>query len=248
MKKISIITVCYNSEKTIARTIASVQCQNYKNYEHLIIDGLSKDKTLSIVEENADRQTKYFCERDNGIYDAMNKGLTKCSGDYVIFLNSDDEFKDSDVLNDINEQMIKNVDIILSNVQQVNNGKVTRTWKPELPSIELIKRGWQPPHPGVIMSRKLTEAVGKFNTKYEISADFDYILRGVLRANTIIKLNRVIVNMNAGGESTKFVNIIKGNKNIVKSLKSNQIDIKPFTYIINRWGPKIIDKILCAVN
>ena len=126
MKKISIITVCYNIERAIERTILSVINQNYNHYEYIIIDGGSSDKTTDIIKKYSDRISYWVSEKDNGIYNAMNKGIKKASGDYLIFMNAGDSFHDNKVLSNIfsSEQ---NADII-SGIALT--GKNEKKWKP----------------------------------------------------------------------------------------------------------------------
>ena len=128
--KISVITVCYNSEKFIKHCIESVNTQLYENIEHIFIDGLSSDNTISIIKNSSKQQKVLISERDNGIYDAMNKGLKICSGDIVCFLNSDDFFSNDNVLDEIaksfNESQNQLVWGNINLVHQNNLSKVIR--------------------------------------------------------------------------------------------------------------------------
>lgn len=117
--KISIVTICYNVANDLAKTLASVRSQTYQNVEYIIIDGGSKDNTLEIINENADVITKYISEPDKGIYDAMNKGISLCSGNWVSFMNAGDEFADDRVLERVFEgkEYAKDIKVLYGNIK-----------------------------------------------------------------------------------------------------------------------------------
>jgi glycosyltransferase involved in cell wall biosynthesis len=206
--KISIITAVYNRESSIEKAIRSLQYQTFNNYEHIIIDGNSADGTLSIINRLKSVQTIVLSEKDSGIYDALNKGLTMATGDIVGFLHSDDIFADCNVLQDINEAF-KNekIDCVygdLEYVSQVNQNKVIRYWSAgNLPAFK-FNFGWIPPHPTLFLRRKLIIKLGGFDQQYQISADYDAMTRYIHLGNaTTYYLNRVLVKMSMGGESNK---------------------------------------------
>ena len=125
---LSVVTVCWNAERTIGRCLESVMIQNFESYEHLIIDGLSNDSTLEIISRYSSDNLRIISQADKGIYDAMNKGIKLAKGEYILFLNADDEFYSEDVLTNIWKK-IQGYDIMLGSVNFLNqNLEVTRVW------------------------------------------------------------------------------------------------------------------------
>jgi glycosyltransferase involved in cell wall biosynthesis len=226
--KISIITVCYNSERTIEDTIKSVLNQSYKNFEFLIIDGKSSDNTMQIVskyKKNFGKKLKVLSEKDNGLYDAMNKGIRLSTGDIIGIINSDDILANNSVFYRIIEEFEKtNSDAVYSNlrfmdydsmkipVRNFNAGNLTK------------KFGWHPPHPTFYVLTKIYNELGYYNTNYKIAADYDFMLR-VIDSNSykISYINDYLVYMRSGGLST---NGLKGYYNNFKEsclvLKNNK--------------------------
>src|ERR1043166_6204978 len=147
--KISIITVCYNSERYIKDAIDSVLHQTYKDIEYIIVDGASKDKTVEIIKSYGNRITKFVSEPDKGIYDAMNKGLKMASGDYLGILNSDDFYIDNNVIeNVVNELKQNKTDSLFADLIYVNNAnppQQVRYWKTNPFIKNSFKKGWHPP-------------------------------------------------------------------------------------------------------
>src|SRR5574344_628581 len=155
--KISLITVCYNSEETIEDTLKSVLNQTYRNYEYIIIDGLSKDNTLSIIKQYESKfngKLKYISEKDKGLYDAMNKGIELATGDIVGILNSDDILYDENVFELINKSFDKDTDGVYSNLLLMNEDftKVTRNFKSKKVT---KKKGFHPPHPTLYLKKDI---------------------------------------------------------------------------------------------
>ena len=128
MYKVSIITVCYNSQSTILDTIKSVNNQNYKFIEHIFIDGKSEDNTVNIIKKNSNLNTILISEKDYGIYDAMNKGIKLASGEIILILNSDDMFYKEDTLNKIVEVFVsnKNIDLVYGNLIITKKNRILR--------------------------------------------------------------------------------------------------------------------------
>lgn len=173
MVKYSIITVCLNSESTIERCLTSVKNQKVANYEHIVIDGLSTDSTLAIVEKYNVNQC--ISEKDAGIYDAMNKGALLAKGSYVLFLNSDDELEPNYLLEC--EMKMKNEDFISVGIQMISDGKSNK-W---MPKGNLNKNSffWRMPlpHPGLMVKREIFKELNGFDTQFKIAADYDFIVR-----------------------------------------------------------------------
>lgn len=232
--KISIITVCYNSEKTIADTLESVLSQTYSNYEYLIIDGQSKDSTLSIIKEYEPKfkgKLKWISEKDKGLYDAMNKGIQQATGDVIGLINSDDVLAHENVLKIVAEH-IQKYDGVYSNLLMLDEEliKPYRLFKSE----KVRKRfGWHPPHPTLYLKKGIYQKYGYFDTQYRVAADFDFMLRIMNHRANLKYVDDYFVYMRSGGTST---NGIKGYyKNFKESyivLKKNNIKLPLFTSCI----------------
>lgn len=179
--KISIITVCYNSAETIASTLDSIAQQSYTDIEHIIIDGESRDATLDIINQHKLNNTTIVSEPDEGIYDAMNKGIKLASGDVIGTLNADDFYIDSDVISKVSKVFsdpttdASYADLIY--VDQVNTDKVVRYWKSKPYKDGLFKQGWMPAHPTFFTRKHVYERFGYFSLKYKIAADFELLFR-----------------------------------------------------------------------
>ena len=230
--KISIITVTYNSEKTIKTTLNSVACQSWGDIEHIIIDGQSTDKTLSII-KNYPHITKVISEKDRGIYDAMNKGILNATGDVIGFLNSDDWFFDNSIIEKIVSEFLKSdIDAVYGDLMFVKNENCTqpkRIWRSNDYKPNIFSEGWVPPHPTFYARLSTYHKYGLFNSNLKLAADFDIMCRFIAIKNIKVKyLPGIKVKMRLGGATTSsLLNIFKGNIEIYKSLKFNKIRISP---------------------
>ena len=227
--KVSIITVCFNSERTIARAVNSVQSQSYSNVEHIIIDGNSSDNTLAIVNELATSGTRVVSEPDNGIYDAMAKGVELASGDIVGILNSDDFYADDRCIEDIVEAFLRNGDVSMifgdvvfvgadsSSITRYYSSVNFRPWK--------LRFGWMPPHPATFVREEVYRLCGNYKQDYRISADYERFVHWLMiKKLTYERLDRVIVVMQEGGVSTQdLANRILLNREIVKACRTNGV-------------------------
>ena len=245
--KISIITATYNSAATVRDTLESILMQTHQDWELIIEDGLSRDDTLSIVKEyepQCQGRMRIFSEKDEGLYDAMNRGIARATGDVVGILNSDDFYHDEHVLEDINRAMDgQPVDCIygdLKFVQANNTNKVVRIWKGSQHESGAFLYGWHPAHPTFYARRKYFDKLGAFNTKYAVSADFELMLRFIEVAGLRSRyINRYFVKMRMGGESTGSLrNIIRGNRSILCALRDNGFHPSPL-FILIRMLPKL---------
>jgi len=241
--KISIITVCFNSEKTIRDTIESVLSQSYPDVEYIIIDGLSKDNTMSIVSEYDDKISKIISEPDNGIYDGLNKGVSLATGDVIAFLHSDDVYANEAVISDIINYFDNNTqgvygDLVYTDKADVN--KVFRYWKScdFLPS--LLSKGWMPPHPTLFLRREVYQKYGAFDISFKIAGDYDFMLR-ILKDNIAVKyLPQVIYKMRLGGESNRSIkNILDKSKEDLRAMRKNKIN-NPFFALFYKNISKIM--------
>nr|WP_067060498.1 glycosyltransferase family 2 protein [Mucilaginibacter sp. L294] len=244
--KISIITVAYNSAKTIEETIRSVLSQDYGDIEYLIIDGKSTDGTLDIINKYKAEISNVISEADEGIYDAMNKGIKVATGDIIGFLNSDDVFENESVLSIIADQFLKKTDTYvvygdLNYVLQDDLTKVKRRWISMPYYQKFFDDGHVPPHPTLYAKKKVYEIVGHFNTNYKLAADYEFMLRLFKKHNfNSVYIALALVKMRLGGATNKNVsNIIKGNKEILNSWTANNLSL-PLTLMPKRVYRRLI--------
>lgn len=209
--KVSIITVCYNSARTMQETIESVLTQSYQNIEYIIIDGNSTDETPAILTQYQNRIAHIVSEPDKGLYDAMNKGIALSTGELIGILNSDDVLAHSGVIADVVAAMNDNTEAICSDVNifkdkkenVVRKYRCTR-WKPWM-----FRIGHQPPHPGFFVRKRCYENYGSFDLQFKRAADFELLLRfiGVHKINMKF-LPYTSVLMRSGGSSQQGLRAI----------------------------------------
>lgn len=228
MMKISIVTVCYNSEAYIRCAIESILSQSYKNIEYIIIDGASSDKTLDIIREYSDQISCIVSEPDAGIYDAMNKGLKLATGDYIGVLNSDDFYQNEGIISSLVSyiESNSNSDVILGGVDFVNShdlNHVVRSYKTDIFKSWMLRVGIMPPHPGAFISRRAYNVTGEYRLDFKIGADFEWFVRALLVKRLqykVIPLN--LVRMRVGGISTSGLTSFKTiTKEIATALSIN---------------------------
>ena len=204
--KISIITITFNSAKTLQRALDSVQSQSYGNIEHVIVDGASTDGTRAMIEAYAAKNlnVRWISEKDDGIYNAINKGIRMATGDIIGFLHSDDIFNSSDSIEQIAAAFeTGNVDVVYGDLQYCRAGKVVRKWNSNSFNPRSLKYGWMPPHPTVYVRREVYEQVGPYDEWFRISADYDMMLR-IFKSNyTTHYIPSILVSMETGGASNK---------------------------------------------
>lgn len=229
--KISIITVVWNNEKTIKSCINSILSQTYKDIEYIIVDGKSTDNTIKIIESYENKISKFISEKDNGIYDAMNKGISLATGDIVGILNSDDFYTDNTVIETIvNEFQSKNIDATFSDLDYVSfqdENKITRKWRSTPYYKDAFTKGWHPAHPTFFVKKDIYNKYGLFDLNFNISADFEIMLRFIEKYKIkTTYIPKVLVKMREGGESNQSIkNILIGNKNVRKAFKKNEIKL-----------------------
>ena len=231
---LSIITPTFNSSKFINTNLQSVIDQNYLNLEHIFIDNNSDDQTLKILEnykKKVNFKVKIISEKDNGIYDAFNKGLEIANGKIVTILNSDDFFLNKNILNNVEYKFLtEKVDVLYGDIKILsrnNLNHVIRNWKSQI----IQKEYYKVPHPSFFISRSFNLNKYKFNLDYKIAADLDYIIKVFKDSPKVCYVDKFIVGQRAGGTSQKFFNIIKANWETFKIIKSNQIDNKIYFLI-----------------
>ena len=227
--KISVITVTYNNQQTIEQSIQSVLNQNYKDVEYIVIDGNSTDDTLSIINKYRDKIALIISEADKGMYDALNKGIMKATGDIIGFLHADDFYPSDKILEKV-EQTFKiyatqSVYGDLDYVSPQNPKKIIRKWKSGKFEFNELRKGWMPPHPTFFVLREVYWKYGFFNLNYKIAGDYDLMLRFLGKHKiTTAYLPEVLVKMRWGGKSNKSIkNIILKSKEDYKALKNNKI-------------------------
>lgn len=232
--KISIITATYNSEATIRDTLESVNAQTYPHIEHIIVDGNSKDNTLEIVKKYGKRVSILISEPDNGIYDAMNKGIRAATGDVIGILNSDDFFTSNDVISAVVSTFKNNdIDAVYGDVHYVhphNLNKCVRYYSSAVFKPSLFKFGLMPAHPSFYVKRSCYEKYGLYSLEYKIASDFDLLIRFLHTHKIKYKyLKKDFVTMRMGGVSTKNLNSrMLLNKEDVKACKRNGISTNRF--------------------
>lgn len=229
--KISIITATYNSDKTIIDCLKSVFSQTYKNFELIIIDGKSSDCTLNYISSYSSL-VRIYSEKDEGIYDAMNKGISLATGDIIAILNSDDLYYSNDVLENVVSEFEndENLDIVYGNlvyVDQVNTNKIKRKWVSKDFYNNFFEEGNVPPHPSLFLKRGVYEKSGNFNLEFKLAADYEFMLRIFKKHNFNSKyINKCFVRMRLGGATNKSIlNIFKQNVEIFKAWKENNLII-----------------------
>jgi glycosyltransferase len=232
--KVTIITVCYNSKTHIKDCIDSVSKQSYVDIEHLFIDGKSSDGTLQIIRHNARDGHVLLSENDEGIYDAMNKGLKMASGDIIGFLNSDDVFDNQFVVQTIvNSFESSDHDVLWGGLNYVNSSdiqKSVRVWHSRHFSEADVKKGFIPAHPAFYISRKALEILKSFDLQYTIASDFDFMKRAIMHPKLRTGyLDYLFVRMRTGGASSSNISVvIKQNREIIRSLRGS---FEKFSYV-----------------
>ena len=287
--KVSLITVSYNSARTIADTLVSVQNQTYKDIEYIVVDGNSSDGTIEIVKQFLDSTkdalqdasqdsekdvaqdasqdsekdvaqdasqdlsknlpqdllkgvtqgvvTKFLCERDKGIYDAMNKGIALATGDIIGVLNSDDFYCSNDVIENVVRAFQENeIDCLygdLNYVDPVDTTKIVRKWRSGAYNRINFLRGWMPPHPTFFVKKSCYERFGNFDTQFKSAADYELMLRFLFKESCIAQhLPKVMIHMRAGGVSNvSLKNRIRANREDRLAWKINGLKPKWFTLL-----------------
>lgn len=224
--KFSIITVSYNSQVTIANTIDSVLKQDYDNIEYIIVDGGSSDNTLGIISESRvkllGRQIdfKLISEKDNGIYDAINKGIRISTGDIVGILNSDDAYYDDLVISKIAACFNNNdIDCVYGNLKYVdkNTNHIKRVWRSKEFKKGLFYKSWTPAHPTFYCKKEIYNKYGLYKTNYKIASDVELMFRYLeIHAIRSLYLNEYFINMSTGGVSN---NGLSSKVQIIKEMK-----------------------------
>jgi glycosyltransferase len=227
--KITIITVAYNSARTIGDTLDSVAAQTHPDIEHIVIDGASSDDTLAIVRARGARLARLVSEPDHGIYDAMNKGLALASGDFVGFLNADDMLVSMDIISSVAAAAAKpGIGAVCGDlvyVRQDQPDSVVRVWRCGAFARSRLRFGWMPPHPTLYVQRGLLAELGLFDTRLRIAADYDFILRYLNHPGMqVAYVPKVLVKMRLGGASNRSLRaVLRKSREDLIALRRNDV-------------------------
>lgn len=240
--KFSIITATYNSESSVKDAVNSILSQDYNNFELIIIDGASKDKTVEFIKDiTVDSKVpfKIISEPDKGIYDALNKGIKNSTGDVIAFLHADDVYASSNVLKSVaakfDESIVDSVYGDLEYVSKENTEKTIRFWKSGTFTHSKLKLGWMPPHPSFFVKKSVYNQFGLFDLSFKIAADYDFMMRVLFKEKiSTAYLPEVLVKMRVGGESNKSVsNIVRKSKEDLRAMKQNGLGGVPALFSKN---------------
>lgn len=223
--KFAIVTVSYNAATTLADTLESVRRQLGVDVEHWVIDGGSTDQTAAVIERHGQYLAGYESEPDRGLYDAMNKGAARTRGDILGFLNADDWYANDRALAWVAEAFERGADLVYGDLVFISPTapfRIERVWRdaPHEPA-DFFRRGWQPAHPTTFVRRALFEAVGGFDLRWPISADYAFMAGAMARPATRVRhVPRVVVNMRLGGASTAgWRSVLKANRECASALR-----------------------------
>jgi glycosyltransferase involved in cell wall biosynthesis len=247
--KISIITATYNCDSTINNCLVSVAQQSYKKIEHIVIDGGSTDKTLEILSKHQSQIAHVLSEKDQGIYDALNKGILRASGDIIAVLHSDDVFEDINVIADVVEIFNKNSNIpmVIGNVVYVSqdNGRVLRLYASKKFRVWMLRFGFIPAHTATFVRRDVYQKIGLYSTKYISAGDFEFFVRAFwLHRLPYLVVNQVLIRMRIGGLSSSGLgSYMRSSMEILSALRENKIHSN-FIFVLLRLPIKKINQLI----
>lgn len=244
--RVSVVTVCFNSATTIEDTICSVASQTHSDVEHIVIDGASRDGTLNVIGRHRDKLEKVISEPDRGIYDAMNKGLRLATGEVIGFLNADDVYADTGVLERVAAAMQwDELDALFGDAEFVSPAqpdRPLRRYRSERFSPKRIAWGWMPAHPTLFLRRQLFNQFGGFRTDYRIAGDFELVAR-MFYTDTLRyrHLPEILVRMRTGGISTGGVrNTVLLNREVLRACRENGISTS-LPKILSKYPAKLFE-------
>lgn len=240
--KVSLITVTYNSAVYLEDCINSVVEQHYPDIEHIIVDGGSTDGTIDIIKKYEAHIARWVCEKDRGMYDAINKGISMASGDIIGILNSDDMFASNDVIDAIVNCFIEHkLDAVYGDlvyVDKLNANRIIRYWKGVTYNRFHFTYGWMPAHPTFYLRRELIDEFGGYETHYFSAADYEFMARYLYRYRISARyLPKLIIKMRVGGQSNvTLYSRLRANRRDYLAMKKNNI---PFPLLASVLKPLI---------
>jgi len=243
---LSIITVSFNSEKTIERTLKSVAAQTYKNIEHIVIDGASTDGTVVLISQHLGAIAYFRSAPDAGLYDAINKGLQIARGEVIGLMHSDDFYADDGVLAEIAEQFAQGgVDGVYGDAaffRPKSPEKTVRLYASAKFSPARLSWGWMPAHTTLYLRSAVYKRLGLFKTDYAIAADFDFICRVFLQPDLrICYVPNVLVKMQTGGTSTSGLKAtLRLNREVLRACRENGLQTNIFK-ILSKYPAKFLE-------
>ena len=227
--RISVVTAVYNRADTLPDALCSVSAQDFNGWEHIIQDGGSTDGTQQIIERLDHPAVSVVSESDNGIYDAINRGIARATGDVIGLLHSDDFFTDNSVLSAVAEGFADpEVDGLFGDLDYVAAGdtsRIIRRWRSGAYDPANLRKGWMPPHPTLYLRREVFEKFGLYDTSYQIAADYDAMLRYLVKGRIrLAYIPKVMIKMRVGGESNRSLGrILRKSREDYRAIKSNGV-------------------------
>lgn len=233
--KVSVVTVCFNAEEFIESAIVSVLNQTYTDLEYIVVDGASRDGTMKVVNQYMDQISSIISEPDEGIYDAMNKGIAMATGDVIGILNADDFYKNESVISSVVSAFKSSgSDSVYGDLVYVDKhdlNKVKRYWKSGTFNKSKFYQGWMVPHPTFFVKKYLYDSHGGYNTELRSAADYEFMLRVLFKHRTTAHyVPKVLTVMRDGGVSnSSIVNRFRGNREDKQAWELNDLKPKPWT-------------------
>jgi len=246
--RFSIITATNNSAETIDKCLNSIASQTYQNIEHIVIDSVSSDNTLEKIKKHSFRNLRIISEIDDGIYDALNKGIRNSTGDIIGFLHSDDFFSNNKVVENIikvfeDDNSVSAVYGDCEYFSKNNHHKIIRKWRSRSFNSKLLKNGWMPPHTALYLKKEVMQSVGGFDKSYKISGDYMCILKIFSKKNfRSYYISKVLIKMRMGGASNgSLYRIFLKTKEDWRALRANNFSFfSSFRAIILKNLSKIV--------
>jgi glycosyltransferase involved in cell wall biosynthesis len=238
--KVSLITVCFNSASTVRDTVESVVAQSHSEIEYIVVDGASTDSTLEVLGDYRASISKLVSERDNGIYDAMNKGIGLATGEVIGMINSDDFYASRDTIAKVarvlEDESLDGCYGDLCYVGQENTSRIKRYWRAGCYRRGAFAHAWCPPHPTFFVRRRVYQRLGRFDLQYKIAADTELMMRFLeVGGISIAYIPEVLVNMRLGGTTNRSLrNIVDQNREIVVALNQHGLKVSPVSFLARK--------------